>query len=161
MKLRSSISSIYNRIWEMGINKNYIYIKQLEAIFITFPCRYWERICHYKIILHENSSGFMLRSLSNSASLCSLSFSIAFSNFSEGLSITIGSFVYDINLMTWRWKDKHFFQTTFMWTVFFGKNNSFSQNQLPRIEYFFKNSSTLLEIRWLKKKIVKRNKLFN
>ena len=48
-----------------------------------------------------------------------------------------------------------------MWTVFFGKNNSFSQNQLPRIEYFFKNSSTLLEIRWLKKKIVKRNKLFN
>ena len=48
------------------------------------------------MILQENSSGFILRSFSSSASLCSLSFLIAFSNFSEGLFITIGSFVYDI-----------------------------------------------------------------
>ena len=48
------------------------------------------------MILQENSSGFILRSFSSSASLCSLSFLIAFNNFSEGLFITIGSFVYDI-----------------------------------------------------------------
>ena len=46
----------------------------------------------------ENSSGFILRSFSISASLCSLSFLMVFSNFSEGLSITIGSLVYDIIL---------------------------------------------------------------
>ena len=51
------------------------------------------------MILQENSSGFILRSFSSSESLRSLSFLIAFNNFSEGLLITIGSFVYDIYLL--------------------------------------------------------------
>ena len=54
---------------------------------------------YVKITRREKSSGFILRSFSNSESLRFLRISIVFSNFSEGLSITSGSFVYDITLI--------------------------------------------------------------
>ena len=88
-----SFNQINYRLMFVACNK----VHEL-LISLSINNNWCEGICHYRIILQENSSGFILRSFSNSVSLCSLSFLRVFSNFSEGLSITIGSLVYDIIL---------------------------------------------------------------
>ena len=109
-----------------------ICITQHDTIFISLPCWYIERIVHYKIILQENSSGFILRSFSNSASLCSLSFLMVFSNFSEGLLITIGSFVYDITTLLTSQRYEKFSKRRSFWADFFAKVVLFPQKERQR-----------------------------
>ena len=83
------------------------------------------------MIRQENSSGFILRSFSNWASLFFLSFLTTFNNSFDGLLMTNGSFVYSIICILFGGKDTKYFRNFQILEVFFNHAPFTMRSALP------------------------------
>ena len=120
-----------------------------HAIFVTFLCRNGEWIVHFKIILQEKSSGFILRNFSNWERLRSFRFLTTSNNSLDGLSIIIGSFVYDMTLLFHGAKIRKKNKRRSLWAVFFAKVVLFFLFWLLFVDFlcYFSNSDNNMFIR--------------